>query len=308
MKTSVKSQHHTGEQPIRVLKHNISHRFENIESDFNIKLQDMINSKKLFPGINYHISNRSLLEKQMPYVDANGVINLHETFMSYVWIMSFSLFVLYEEAVAKPMQKQQGQLNIADVNIPLLHLTEELFEYGKSLVTSYSIWDKNYFPNPEEYSADDVFYVERTNGLYLYAMTFILCHEFAHVEFEHFAKLNKVDQKTLETEADKRAIELVLKSKDGQNDKSVEYGILIGLVSLLFIRKSASGKGSHPDSDERIIKYLETINPDFDEPIWGVACLGIKLWDNQFKHNFDYPKYVNDFKEFFYHLVSQIKK
>jgi predicted metal-dependent peptidase len=43
-------------------------------------------------------------------------------------------------------------------------------------------------PNPEEYSTDDVFFIERANGLFVYAMNFILCHEFAHIELNHLER------------------------------------------------------------------------------------------------------------------------
>jgi hypothetical protein len=47
MKKSIKLASHTGEQPIRVLKHNISNRFENLHGDFAKEIQVMINLGKL---------------------------------------------------------------------------------------------------------------------------------------------------------------------------------------------------------------------------------------------------------------------
>lgn len=307
MKTSIKTTHHTGEQPIRVLKHNISNKFENLHGDFANEIQKLIKSGKLFPGIIYHITPRAIKRRQMPFVDENGKVNIHETFMSYVWIMCFCLFVFYEEGVAKPMQKKQGQLNIAEIDVDLLSLSEELFQYGKSLVVAYSPWDKEYFPNPEEFSDSDEFYVLRTNSLYMYAMTFVLAHEYAHIELDHFSKKheNSVAQ---EIEADNRAIELLLNCRDSENNKSVEYGLLLGFISLLFLKDSVYGEDTHPDIDERIKSYLTVLDPPPDEPIWGIATLALKLWDNQFQLGFSYPEFVDDFKQFFYQMCSQIKK
>lgn len=307
MKKSIKLTSHTGEQPIRVLKHNISHRFENLHGDFAKEIQKMINSGKLFPGIHYHITPRALTQKQMPFVDETGKVNIHETYMSYVWINCFSLFVMYEEGVAKPMQKKQGQANIQEVDVALLNITEELFQYGKSLIVAYSPWDKKYLPNPEEFSNEEEFYVLRTNGLYMYAMTFILAHEYAHIELDHFNKKNQssIEQ---EIEADKRAIELLLNCRDDKNKKTVEYGLLMGFVSMLFLKNNVYGKNTHPDIDERIKTYLAILDAPSEEPIWGIATLAIKLWDNQFQLGFSYPTYVDDFKQFFYEMCSQIKK
>jgi hypothetical protein len=66
---------------------------------------------------------------------------------------------------------------------------QQLFNYGISLIKIFTPWDKSTLPNPECYDEQDEFYVQRVNAVFVYAMNFILCHEFVHVEREHIDKL-----------------------------------------------------------------------------------------------------------------------
>ena len=223
------------------------------------------------------------------------------------------MWVLYDEAVAKPMQNFQQQKEVNKINTELINLTEELFQYGLSLIEFYSKWDKTYFPNPEEFAEEEEFYIYRANSLFVFASAFILYHEFAHVEKEHLSQINQKvvlsqERKKFEKEADDRAIDLMLQGRDGKNNKSIELGILMGLASILYFRKNVYGENTHPDTDARIKDYLEKLNPSNEEPIWGIASLFLKLWDNQFNHNFNWPKHVNDFKELFYNTLNQLEE
>lgn len=196
------------------------------------------------------------------------------------------------------------------IDIALVELTVELFEYGRSLIGSYSAWDKKYYPNPEEYSEDEVFYIIRTNALFTYAINFILCHEFAHVEKGHVVEINtrsvpNEERIIFEKDADDMAIELILKGRDGSNNKTLEYGALFGLLSLLFFKKNVQGKDRHPDIDHRINNYLDKLNPPENSQLWGIAAVALRLWDEQFGIGFNYPIDAYNFKVFFLkHLNS----
>lgn len=318
MKISVKSEYHKGIQPIRVLQHNIIHRYENTNTEFHKLSKELIDQKGLKPGISYFIFEEPVIyrcehfKSQTPFVSLDGKIAIHETFLSYLWIMSYCMWVLYDEAVAKPMQNFQTKREVNKIDKELIEQTEELFQYGKSLIKVYSEWNKETLPNPEKYSKEEEFYIHRANGLFVFATNFILCHEFAHVEKDHTKAVStrtvqNSERKKFEKEADERAIELMLNGKDGENDKSIELGILIGLASMLYFRDNVYGGDHHPDTDTRIKTYLEKINPSNEEPIWGVASLFFKLWDNQFNLNFNWPKHINDFKELFYNTLEQVE-
>ena len=187
-----------------------------------------------------------------------------------------------------------------------------MFKYGLSLIKGFSDWDKAQLPNPENHDVNETFYVERANGIFVFAINFILCHEFAHVEKEHIDKL-KVGQvlkshiMDFEKEADDRAIELMLLGVNDETKKSIHVGILVGLCSMLFFRKETNSD-SHPDTDDRIHTFLMKVNPPPEDALWGIATLSFKLWDNQFSKNFNWPKKVHDMKELYEHIREEIKK
>ena len=82
MKSSVKKETQKGIQPIRVLKHNLTHRLVERNTELVKELQSDFRLNK---EIQYHIAELALIEKQTPYIDENGLINIHETYLSYIW-------------------------------------------------------------------------------------------------------------------------------------------------------------------------------------------------------------------------------
>jgi len=315
-KRSYLSQNHQGIQPIRVLQYNLTTAFEKTNPSFLQEVMRVINSAGLQSGINYYVFEESIwfsntqFRSQTPHVDLVKKIALHETFLSYMWIICYSVWILYDETVAKPIQKLQQGENAPVIDFEAATSADLLLTYGRSLFDFYTEWNKETLPNPEKYSTGEAFYIERTNSLFLFAINFILCHEYAHVEKGHIDSLSSAtidDRKRFELEADARAIELVLKGRDGLNDTSIELGTLMGLGALLFFKKSTSGGLVHPDTDTRIKTYLETLQPPNTSPLWGIASLFFKLWDNQFKLQFTWPKAIFDFKELFYETLKQIE-
>ena len=223
------------------------------------------------------------------------------------------MFVLYEEAVAIPDLMKRNIQPPKSQNVELIKLTEELFDYAKSLVRVFSKWNIEYFPNPEFFdrSSDEGFYIERNNDLYVEAMNFILFHEIAHAEFEHIKKknvnsLNNEELKEMELEADSRAINLLLNQYRSKNLS--DLSIIVGLASILFCVQNLSGGNKHPDIDIRLENALQIINPADDSPVWAFLVLFIKLWDKQFSHNFIENSEYDSFKDFYYELITQAKK
>lgn len=317
MKINRFSQLHKGNQPIRVLQHNITFQFENTNPIIIELSKTVIKSNRIQPRIAYHINDKAIMDKidghyQTPFVDAKGKITLHETFLSYVWCICYSMLVLYEEAIAKVSENQVFKTVIHEIDAKKIEIAQELFEYAKSLIVTFSKWDKDHLPNPEEYFQDDNFYVERANGLFVYAMNFILCHEFAHIEKEHLTQLkqgiNSVNHiLSFEKEADLRAMELVLSATTCETKLTAEIGVLIGLSSKLFF-KQKSETSTHPATDDRMHSLIEKVNPADSDAHWGFAILAFKLWDNQFMKNFNWPKEVFGLKDLYKIIREEIRK
>src|ERR1700739_912100 len=133
------SELHAGTQPIRVLQFNIAHHFETTNPEFLDLAKKTISKQGLQPGIGYYISEEPIEflidgHIQTPYVDPNKKIYIHETFLSYVWCISYSLYVLYDEAIVKLNNNQLAGTKINDINQSLVTAAEDLFKYAISLI------------------------------------------------------------------------------------------------------------------------------------------------------------------------------
>lgn len=309
MKTSTKKDTHNGIQPIRVLKHNLTHRLVDRNTELINELQ--LNFK-LQSHIKYHIAELPLIEYQTPFIESNGHINIHESFLSYIWTITFSMFVMHEEGIVIPDYLKRGLKPPKQQNTEILDLAKELFDYSKSLIRVYSKWDKNYFPNPEYFdeNTDEGYYILRTNDLFVEVLNFILYHEIAHAEYEHLNNiqlngLSNDEIKKLEIEADTRAIDLML--INCRNTNATVIAITIGLASMLFSRNDLYGGSQHPNVDDRIENFLQKVDLADDSSVWTFLVLFLKLWEQQFSLNFKQKNEYDTYKELYYELLEQAK-
>jgi Peptidase U49 len=309
MKKSIKKDTHTGNQPIRVLKHNLTTRLVERNEEY---IKSLHSDFKLEKGIKYHIANLPLIERQMPFIDEDGIINLHETFLSYVWINCYYFFILHEEGFAIPDHIRRGAPVHKSQNIQLLKEAEELFNYGKSLIVGFVEWDKVNFPNPEYFDeeTEEGWYILRTNDLFVEVLNFILYHETAHAELEHIKKiksenLSDSEVKLLEIEADTRAVELIISNIRNRN--MTELAIAIGLASMLFFKNTLGGGKRHPNLDQRIENAVTLLQPAEDSSIWPMLSLFLKAWDRQFQVGLKQKPIYDTYKDLFYDFLEQIK-
>jgi len=203
-----------------------------------------------------------------------------------VWCISYALWTLYDEAIAKPSQNLHAGLQINEINSTQIDVSVRLFKYALSLIRHFTTWEKNELPNPEHYQADQIFYIERSNAVYLQAMNFIICHEVAHTELGHTQENRGLltDQEIImrKKNADERSIRMILQGVTPETELTVHAGLLTGICSLLFFRSKTKGT-THPNTDDRIDQLLRIIDAKATSPLWGMAALSFKLWDDQFQ-------------------------
>lgn len=309
MKTSIKKDTHTGNQPIRVLKHNLTSRLEERNEEYIKSLQSDF---KLNKAIIYQVNDLPLNQRQLPFIDINGTINIHETFLSYSWIICYYFFVLHEEAFAIPDYIKRGVETPKKHNPELLAQAEELFKYAKLLIVFFENWDIEELPNPEYFDENtpEGWYILRTNDLFVETLNFVLYHEIAHAELEHIKKikeenLSNEERKKLEIEADYRAINLILLTCRNTNASSIS--IIIGLASMLFFKNNLNGGDKHPNIDDRLENAINIINPDKDSSVWTMLCIFLKVWDKQFNLGLQQKEEYDTYKELYYDLITQVK-
>ena len=285
---------HPGNMPIRVLQCNVIYNFENVRSGALEKHKEWIKSGKLQPGIIWLIEKEKVIS---PYADCRSKeIALQEVFLAYIWAITYSLVVVYEETIQKKMIAGQWKGEV-EFDTPLLKDAVKLFNWALSLTDKYSDWDKD-LPNPESHkTAEEKFYAEKVNGIFLDIIVFVLFHECCHLVNGHCEFINKIgnkdvnqlsqkekqNYKALENEADIFAIESLIASTDHSQWKRLKgLAILLANISLLFIIKNPQHHKSltHPDIDTRIHNFLEYLGHDLPsyDYLWYLACFACKIF------------------------------
>lgn len=317
MKTNLSTSHNYGNQPIKVLLQKVINQFENTNPKFAKQSIKLVNDKLLNNGIAYHtvdISNEDQADGKIrtPFITDKGEINIHETFLSYVWCICYSILVLYDEGIAKVNQNRVSHSTLHQIDHHKIDIALSLFDYAKSLISIFSHWDEK-LPQPKEHTQGLDNFIDKASTLFIFAMNFILCHEFVHAEKKHFkqrlqGKNTTEDRLRYEREADSCAMEYILSTKTNSKERvEKEIGILMGLCSLLFFNKE-SKTTTHPATDDRIHELLLKTEPPDTSYHWGIAVVAFRLWDNQFDIHFDWPVEVETVKDLYDLIRNQIKE
>lgn len=303
-----------GTQPIRVQNKMIGIMFQSTNPFFPNELAKLIKEEKLNNELNLVYGEEPILEygrkSYTPCVNGDTkTIELHETFLSYLWCIAYSVFVTYIETIDKPRLNTLHKRITHPVFQQAIDKAKEIFQYGIGLIRHFETWDKEKLPNPEIYQAAERDYPEQTSLYYIEAVKFILCHELAHLKL-HMHKIHSATPSHFidyEKEADNYAIEAVKKGINWMNRIAVENGVIISILSMLFFRATTTGT-KHPNVEDRLTNALEQLAPGENHEAWGFACIGLKMWDEQFGLSFDWEPTPKTYKDLYFSIVEQIKR
>jgi hypothetical protein len=293
--------------PVRALQHTLIQTLEKSDPSLIETAKALIAKYGLSPGLVYNTS-------QVPIIalNANGdldcncaqankanEIEFYETFLSYLWCVSYSLLVFWEEANAKPAKAGLDRPKDPEA-IRLVENAKKLLQFGVGLIKKHSCWDSTTAPNPAFGEECDRYYVQKANGVFAYAVTFVLLHEIAHVALGHTQTLGQyvpphelVDQ---ERAADTWAIEHgFTNSTTPELDVTRKCGAIAGLSALMLLSPSLTHT-THPDADDRLADGLQRLQLSDDSALWGIAALSIRLWEQVHNQPLDWPADATDFQ------------
>ena len=135
----------------------------------------------------------------------------------------------------------------------------------------------------------------RINSLYVYAMSFILLHEFSHhslnQDFNHYGTIEE------EEAADHNAFWTLYSDLGGNERKTALLGILCALVSLIFADPSLEDDGIHPLPIERTF-YFYNIVKDESPKFAGLMCHLFYTWA-VYVHDANMPQLDGSYDETF---------
>lgn len=297
---------------MRVLQHNLTHGLENANPGFLSELRRLIAENGLQPGIAYRIGDCPIVGPEgtgSPSIHSDEKkIELPETFLSFMWGVTYTLVVVFSDMVLKAARTRGNQTP----NAHSLREADRLLEYATSLITRYSRWDIESLPNPEFYDAGDNPYIEKANGAFVPAVVFVLCHEVAHVALGHCDLDNLgiyvscADSKLDETAADYYAIDTLTKQPTGGEFQPPEaIGIIAGLASLLMLSREVR-QDRHPDTDERLIAGVRRLGLPNESLLWGLGTAAIKLWDTHYNSGLAWPEISDSYKSLFDEMADKL--
>lgn len=300
-----------GTQPVKVLENNVLHCFEQTNKDFLKQLTDDVDNLDLKAGIKY-INEESKLST-IAYINSNKQIHIQETFLSYIWCLSYCFVTIFDKHILLPRRNKY-----IDTNKSELEGKFEFLKYGLSLINGFSEWDIEKFPNPQKYLKEEKLYIEKTNSVFLHAVNFVLCHEYSHFALGHVDKsielmiegkeITPEQNKTDEICADYKAIQLLLTHPNTKKiKKNIEYGIVVGVSTLVFLDKIGL-KDNYPDPEIRLKNALEQLNLKDEDLHWGLASLALKIWTDRQNVTLSLPPIVDTYKDCFYMIIKEIEK
>ena len=284
--------------PIDVLKGNILHSFEATAKKL---LEQAVASRKVSGAILYDDSKEKVM---MPHANIESRdIYLQETYLAYLWALIYSVFVMYEEGVQRPLINNafKGGINQSDT---LLFRARELYEWAISLVGAYSPWDER-LPNPRSHNhPKEKYFAEKVNNLFQKAVSYNLHHELAHLTLGHdsyfdgssvheLSETEKADRIQIENEADKFAFDNLINIFSEDKSK-LPIGVAItmtNVASILVVNHPGQVRlTTHPDLDDRLHRVFVSLGLEQEAGqfyCWYLGCLALRLFF--MKHGLDEP-------------------
>jgi hypothetical protein len=296
---------HSGKLPIRVLNQSVLDRFQSITPNFSKDAKDEIEYHDLSEGIKYDFSENKITN--VSEISEN-TITLYENFNQYLWCICYSLLVITDEGIVKPMHN--GSFNgTIDWSISIIKTAFSVYQNGLKLLKEYN---KNIFsqlPNPEKYKdgKDENLYIEKANAIYVDAMTFILIHEFAHHYYRHCSYEPETNEQSIkeEIDADNYAIDTMLDCNN-QCVSNSKIGIIAGLSALILLYKNLKSN-THPDTDDRINNAIQRMNLQDTDTLWDVTNLTFILWAKNYDVNLPLNTEYDSGKELYNDILFKLK-
>jgi Peptidase U49 len=288
--------------PVRVLCANLTDLFFNISPDFKTEFENEVYNG-LHDKIVYKIETNPLSD--VAELNTQQQIVLYENFNQYLWNICYSLLVLFDKGIHEPRLK--GIHTGTFANTPMVAEAWKVFQAGLSLRKTYQ--RPVFFELPNSELNQNREYILKTNSIYLAALNFILLHEFAHQYYGHYSYFEPGDQsKKDEHLADEFAIDKMSAHFEEVNGKTLKAGILVGALSLFFLRRKLGGGDSHPDLDIRLKVIIESLHLNELDNLWGIASLALNLWNNDFEHDVRIPPVGETYQELFYETLKDLSR
>jgi len=247
--------------PVWVLRHNVIAMFEEVAEYNGYSMNAVVSRGTVNPVIDW-CCNRG--RPRGPFVDLDTkTICLQESYLAFLWAMTYSSFVLYEEGVQRRML--EGTFTGAiQYDTPLLIRARALGDWAERFAGRYEPWNERDLPNPRSYrDAQEKSLAEKTNGIFLRAVTYLLFHELGHLSEAHFRTDSDAEQLEQEKQADNFALSFLSDSASNEIQRRISGAALVLLTtSSLFLATEFRQiwQRRHPHTHDRIRHAISGLN------------------------------------------------
>jgi hypothetical protein len=227
-------------------------------------------------------------EKNLP-----AVIHLQTAYLEHLWAFLFGWFVIFEEAVQKPLLENGEAVGAIVFDTPLKCRAQGLLKWAESLRSAYSRWPPH-LPTPHSDLGDEGDYSRKTNQLFTNALAYVLHHEYTHATQKHLGPkicesteagtaAREATEVEMENEADDAAFSaLIAQHDDGKARRLKAWGILAPSLAKLSLveRPDQLLSKTHPAAHHRVLHTLTRLNfPDPKSKYYFHHLVSILLGD-----------------------------
>lgn len=157
----------------------------------------------------------------------------------------------------------------------VLNISYELVNYANEIRTNGASDDLK--DTLFKYIQDPIFSIG-ANGAYIYALAFILLHEYSHFELKHNQIEGPIED---ELDADFSAFwNLYSEVKNEREERTVVIGMVCSLSAIAILQRTWQETEEHPSISERIEKLLNSVNdkPECLLKVKHIICYYIRIW------------------------------
>ena len=157
----------------------------------------------------------------------------------------------------------------------VLQISYELVKYANEISTNGASDDLK--DKLLKYIQDPIFSIG-ANGAYIYALAFILLHEYSHFVLGHNQIEGPIED---ELDADFSAFwDLYSEVKNEQEERTVVIGMVCSLSAIAIWQRTWQETEEHPSITERIEKLLKSVNdkPECLLKVKHIVCYYIRIW------------------------------
>nr|WP_241093464.1 phage exclusion protein Lit family protein [Xanthomonas sp.] len=192
-------------------------------------------------------------------------IQLHLPHLELLWAFTYGWLVQHEEVQRRMIDKSFD--GVLEFNTAFLQRSQHLLNWASSLRGGYTRWPDG-LPSPVTSTSDaEKNMCDKVNGIFQYAVAFLMYHEFAHARQGHIGVVAPHDMTAealatsieMEREADDFAYRVMVALHEDDSVKRLKgWAVLVPALSSLYLVADPGGlrQMRHPHLHHRISNLL----------------------------------------------------